>query len=802
MKTLIHEIHRRSLWQVLGIYLAVSWVAIQVVETLTQSAGLPDWVPPGAIVLLVIGLPIVMATAFVQEGVRGKGEAPDGAGASEAGLAGPTGTAPDTRPATHERGATDASGNELPATEATAGDLSAGTGSLDRPSTRPSRFARLFTWRNAIAGGVLAFAGLGALVTSYWFMWATGVGPVGSLVAQGVIEEADVIILADFENATDDPLMGDLVTSTLRIDLVESPMITVAEPLFLEQVLQRMGRDPGEPITPAVAREIAVREGLKAVIEGEVRTAGSEFLLSATIRSADDGRSLAAFRVVAEDEGEVVEALDELSQDIRERAGESLKSIRADAPLESVTTSSLDALRKFTEAERLTEEGDEMAALTLLDDAVELDAEFAMAYRKIAVLYANTGLDPVRMIEAATKAYELGARLADRERYLAEANYHVVVTGDREAAIQAYRTVLRSHPDDQSALNNLANQYIGFDDEAALELYRRANSGPGESNTSNANLVITLLRLGRFGEAEEALVRYESRYPLDLAAQVQRYWLHFFRGEFEAADSVALDLARNPRASAQSRQAGHSNLGATDLFHGRIEAAAAHHGDAQRAAAEAGPTAEYYEAWLMPVTELMLDLDSGAGLRMLDDLGDLFEQVPPVARPYLVLGALAATAGEPERARRYLDDWEANVPVDYRSDDDEANRIVAEGLIDWRTGDPARGLELVDQGRQDLNCNFCWLFIRALVVEDAGTPDEALAAWEEFANTIQGFYYINARGWPLAWERLCHLHAEHGEATSAAQYCSRFVDVWADADPRLQPRVRSAQQRLDALTGS
>ncbi len=64
LKQLIQEIHRRSLWQVLGIYVAVSWVVFQVVQTLTEGLGLPDWVPPVAFVLLLIGLPIVMATAL------------------------------------------------------------------------------------------------------------------------------------------------------------------------------------------------------------------------------------------------------------------------------------------------------------------------------------------------------------------------------------------------------------------------------------------------------------------------------------------------------------------------------------------------------------------------------------------------------------------------------------------------------------------------------------------------------------------------------------------------------------------
>ena len=68
-RQLIHEVHRRSLWQVLGIYLVVSWVVYEVVQGLTEGLALPQWFPAFAVVLLLIGLPIVVATAFVQEGI-------------------------------------------------------------------------------------------------------------------------------------------------------------------------------------------------------------------------------------------------------------------------------------------------------------------------------------------------------------------------------------------------------------------------------------------------------------------------------------------------------------------------------------------------------------------------------------------------------------------------------------------------------------------------------------------------------------------------------------------------------------
>jgi len=61
LRQLIHEIHRRSLWQVLGIYVVGSWLVLQVVDTLAGALNLPDWAPPFALFLLIIGLPIVLA---------------------------------------------------------------------------------------------------------------------------------------------------------------------------------------------------------------------------------------------------------------------------------------------------------------------------------------------------------------------------------------------------------------------------------------------------------------------------------------------------------------------------------------------------------------------------------------------------------------------------------------------------------------------------------------------------------------------------------------------------------------------
>ncbi len=50
----------------LVVYAGASFVVVEVVDIFTQQLGLPDWVFPGAVVLLLIGLPIILTTALVQ----------------------------------------------------------------------------------------------------------------------------------------------------------------------------------------------------------------------------------------------------------------------------------------------------------------------------------------------------------------------------------------------------------------------------------------------------------------------------------------------------------------------------------------------------------------------------------------------------------------------------------------------------------------------------------------------------------------------------------------------------------------
>jgi len=300
MKKLIREIHRRSVWQVLSIYVASSWAVLGIVDFFTDTAGLPDWTPTMALVVVLLGLPVVVATAAIQGGLRGRAQ---------------------PWPADDEADA------EAPGVEESTQQPTPG------PSAGPSgRRYGLFTWRNALIGGMAAGGVFLVVVVGYVASWATGFGPVGNLVAQGVLDEGDPILLSDFENRSASTDLARTVTEALRVDLASSEVIRLIEPGQVDNILELMQAEDELPLRGDRAREVALRGGIKAVIEGTVGSAGEGFILAATIRATDTGETVASFRRTAGDAADVIEAIDGLSQDIRERAGESLRAIRAEAP--------------------------------------------------------------------------------------------------------------------------------------------------------------------------------------------------------------------------------------------------------------------------------------------------------------------------------------------------------------------------------------------------------------------------------------------------------------------------------------
>ena len=767
LRKVLREIHRRSLWQVLGIYLGGSWVVLQVVDYMTGIAGLPEWTPSFAFILLLIGLPIVTATAFVQEGMPGfRGD---------------------------YRDEVDPNALEGRTPEEVFKDR----------ESHPMRQVRLFTWRNAILGGVGAGTLLVASVIAYFGMWAAGVGPMGNLVAQGVIAKGDAVILADFQDATDQGL-GEVVTQALRVDLSQAEMLRAVEPAELRDVLARMQLPAETALTAEVAQDAAVREGIKAVLDGEVAAAGSGYLITAALREAASGTTLASFRSDAASADDVIKAIDRLSQDIREKSGESLRNIRAGEPLEAVTTASLDALRLYAEADRAWDQGDESRAIELLNQAVGLDPEFAMAWRRLAVLYNNTGVDPEGLVEATTKAYENRLRLTERERYLAEANYYNTITQDRAKTMAAYQNVLRVAPDERSALNNLANEYQDIRDlERAGELYRRAVDGPGRSNTAFQNLFRNRVGLGRYDEAAQVVKEYEAAYPEDGTIWEWRFWSAFVLGDMDAAVGHARPIATDPARPAFVRANAFDHLGQVAYWQGRLDEGRRNFLEAERLGAQVGPGfawvrrlwAAYSEAGVGDATWGLEHVRSG----MRDGT---YEGLDPLERAYWFTGLNLAVGGALSDLDRVIDDMERGLAEGVLGAQDrldmERLRIMRRAAAGQKEGVN----EDLAANDVEFGCavEVCQDRTRAWAAGKVGDVAEAIRLEELVRQSGYAFPELNGPYRLQATLRLGPLYEQAGDTAMAIEAYQRLVDQWSGADARGMKVVASARARIAALS--
>ncbi len=134
----------------------------------------------------------------------------------------------------------------------------------------PTGLPALFTWRKAMMGGVLAFAALGVGTLVYTGMRLMGIGPVGTLVASGKLAARIAWWWPTSRIAAADSTLGPSVSEAFRIDLGQTRVVSVLSTSQVSDALARMQRDPNTPLTTALAREVAAREGAKAVVAGEI----------------------------------------------------------------------------------------------------------------------------------------------------------------------------------------------------------------------------------------------------------------------------------------------------------------------------------------------------------------------------------------------------------------------------------------------------------------------------------------------------------------------------------------------------
>ncbi len=569
------------------------------------------------------------------------------------------------------------------------------------------------------------------------------------------------------------------------------------------EILTLMQR-PSESTVPfVVAREIATREGAKAVLDGEVVRLGDGYVISARLVSAFDGSELATFRQTAENENGLIPSLGKLSRAVREKAGESLRTIRANSELDRVTTPSLSALRKYIEGVRLAdEEGEVDRGLVLLREAVSLDSGFAMAWRKIAVLLNNEGRDRDQILAAIATAFRHRERLTESERLLTEGFYYTRgPEPDRDRALVAYEELARLDSTGTGAVNNAAvilGEKREF--ERAEELYRKVvRLRP--FGGAYINLMMSQIVNRRGSSALDSTVTaFREKFPDNNDLWEAEWYAAWGKGSLDAADSISRATNRTAKTL---RQATRSAWTAGDLasFRGRPSQALRWRVLASEALLRSDASARNRLNFTTDSAFAAVERDDLASARQILVRGlsrVRWEEIPPSERPWTLLAILAGATGDVALARRAQQGFEqdesslVNDPVGRR-----AFHAAHVALAEEKYSEAIPLLQEADR-RFEIDMRYAATLL-GQAHDQAGRPDSAIVYYEQFIMTPDPDAIVDSYWRPRTHYRLGELYEMKGNRDKAVAHYTEFVSLWKDAEPALQPRVQEARRRLERL---
>ena len=736
------RIRRARVPQFLGVYAGVSFGVLQVADIFLDRLGLPDWTFFGLLGVLVAGVPVVVATAWVQA----------------------------------------------------------------RPKS--IRMKEVLSWRNTVYAGFGAVLVLAVVVGLFMGARALGVGPAASLLAAGVIERDEAILLADFQSPTGDDLLAGAITEAFRIDFEQSPMVRVVAPGAVREGLLRMQRAPDTPLAPALARELALREGIKAVILGEINRVGTGSIVSVRLVTPESEEAVVSFRETISDDSEIISAVDRLSNRMRERMGESLRSVRASEPLEQVSTASLVALRRYSQGVRAIEmERDFARGTSLLEEAIAADSTFAMAWRKLGVTLSNQGAPGERWREALARAYKLSDRLTERERYLTLGSYYNAVARDADRAAAAYRAVLEMYPNETTALNNLAVIHIERGEpRQAVELLERVLAVDSFTVIYYTNLAPQQMALEDWDGAERTLQALRRNLPDLTAGLTLADRLMWLQGRYDEAEASVRQTLSHPRATPGDREESLWSLVSLGVLRGRGEMAMEHLDQIAELRRSRGLEFDAANTQQFKVYyELSVRGDTARAVSLVEDFlaGQPLPDEAAYEGAHLSLAAFFLQAGDVERGRSFLEASD-RILGDTRLPGPLAQqRTITRAFLRFLEGDATGAVRDAQRFVADDPDDPNYRNALARLHDYAGAPDSAVVQYEGYLDTPAG-RRVQGESMVLPWilERLGRLYDELGEFGKAREHYLRFAELWAGADAELQPRVRRARERAEALGAS
>jgi serine/threonine protein kinase/Flp pilus assembly protein TadD len=603
----------------------------------------------------------------------------------------------------------------------------------------------------------------------------------------------DSILLTEFENTTGESVFDQTLKMALAYSLAQSPFLDIVPDSKVSQTLRLMGRSPNEKVTKELGEEICMRQNLKAFLTGSITKFGEIYVLTLEAINARNNESLGREFEQVNSREEVLNALTRAAAGLRERLGESLSSIeKFNVPSESITTSSLEALKIFVLGREQIVNGRQFEAIPFYKKALELDPDFALAYTELAVVYRNTDQWTLAA-DMTRKAYELRDAVSESEKLRITYYYHNFVNGELDKAIDTLELWRNTYPNFVVSYVSLSDsmERIGQSEKAVVFAREGIRIDPNYA-TIYMNLVESLVSLGRYDEAKEtcklAFERnldgtYFHLFPLMIAfienneGAIQTD-LRWFAGRDD--EHIAFDIqARAASVKGQWRIAQDFSRRSVDL--------ATHTNALEVAGKYAAEQAVRVVFW-----------SSGSGLPAIDDatlrsvLRAQTNKALSLEKGQMVVLTVAlalSVAGQADEASRLLRESLAARPKDTLLKHLWAPTIKAAlWLQAGKLKEAVEELEITE--RLEKAGEFVPQYLRGLALLRLNRNLEAAREFDKILN-FRGEAPLSSL-YPLA-------HLGKARATKDKAEYEKFFEIWKDADKDM-PALVAAKAEYDALS--
>ncbi len=373
---------------------------------------------------------------------------------------------------------------------------------------RGYRFIASVTGVDGTARGTAADVSVAALPRSRKRVVALAIavlaaGTAGGLLWRarraGHLTEKDTIVLGDFANSTGDAVFDGTLREGLSVQLHQSPFLSLLSEEGIHQTLRMMERPANTRLTPEITREVCQRTSSAAALNGSIALIGTRYTLILKAVNCVNGELLSATEGQANDKSQVLDALGKAASEMRRRLGESLSTLQKyNTPLEQATTPSLEALQAYNFSGNTDNDA---AALALLQRAIQLDPNFAMAYWAMVGPYQIIG-ESALSAENSRKAFALRAGVSEREKLHIEVYYYYHTVGDLMKARRSAEVGAQTYPrelfcSDLGSLSYALGQY-----ETGLKEHLEALRLAPYDSLAYRFVGFTYLLLNRVEEAE------------------------------------------------------------------------------------------------------------------------------------------------------------------------------------------------------------------------------------------------------------------------------------------------------------